>query len=233
MKPIILIGSRQDNLAIVRAAESKGRIIAGIVDRFYVGQNIDGFEVIASDLDLLDSSTAICKQRHEYDWFVNTIFTGVTDTDNDNANSFLLRNQRAAMARTAGLTLTNIIHANSYVDTTAVLGENIFVGWGTAIGGYCRIGNFNFIPYNCGFAHHIITGDFCTFIGNNTVIGNTKFGNNVFVGPGVTFSKTKIDPISIGNNVIVAPGVTVLKSIADNKIYLPNYRTATNHTFTI
>lgn len=230
-KPIILIGSRQDNYAVQRAATSTGRTVVGIVDRFYIGQTKDSIPVIASDLDLLDETSEIYKNKDDYDWFVNTIFTGTANVKNNDQNSWFLRNQRAMIAEQARLNLISIHHQNSYIDPTAKIGKNVFVGWGTYIGAHCNIGDFNFFAYNCGLPHHITTGNFCTFAGTTTFIGNTVIGRNVFVGPGVTFSKTVKNDTVIGNNVIITPGTTVMRSIEDSKIYFSNNRKLPNRHF--
>lgn len=232
-KPIILIGCRQDNYTVKRAAESTGRTIAGIVDRFYLGQVKDTIPVIASDLDLLDESSWIYQSKDQYDWFVNTIFTGSTDVHDDNHNSWLLRNQRADIAKSARLNLTNIQHQNTYIDPTATIGKNLYIGWGTYIGANCNIGNFNYFAYNCGLPHHITIGDLCTFAGGTIFVGNTTVGNNVFMGPGVILSRTARRSTVVGNNVIIAPGTAVMRSIADNKIYFARGKTLNNQHFVL
>lgn len=229
-KPIILIGCRQENRHIIVAAESKGQKIVAMVDRFYAGQTIDGLPVIASDLDLLDTKSKIFKTKDDYDWFVNTVFTGVTNVKNDEENIWLLRNQRAEIAKSAELNLINIQHANSFVDPTTKLGKNIYIGWGCYIGSYSSIGDYNFFGMNTGFGHHIITGQFVTMY-NSIIGGNTVIGNNVVMGYSVNVSKSGKESTVIGNNVIIAPGSTIMRSIPDNKIVFANGRNLSNKDF--
>jgi len=230
MKPIILIGVRQDNRAFIAAAESQGRTVAGFLDKFYVGQTIDQLPVIASELDLLDHKSKIYQDKDNYDWFVSTIFTGITNTRVENENNWLLRNSRAEIATQANLNLINIQHANSFVDPSCTLGKNIYIGWGSYFGGYCTIGNFNYFGYNCGLGHHVNIGDFCTLI-NTVSVGNVNIGKNVFLGPGTTISRRGKSNTTIEDNVIVAPGVTVVKSIPKNTVLLSQGKTLKNQHF--
>jgi UDP-3-O-[3-hydroxymyristoyl] glucosamine N-acyltransferase len=232
-KPIILIGVRQENRQCIAAVESMGRKVIGFVDRFYVGQTIENLPVLASELDLLDHNSKLFQDKDNYDWFVSTIFNGLANHKLDNENSWLLRNHRAEIANTAKLNLINIQHANSYVDPTTKLGRNIYIGWGTYIGGYCDIGDFNYFGYNCGIAHHAITGNLCTIIGPATFIGNTTIGDNVFMGPGTNISGSKKIKVTIGDNVIISPGSTIMRPIDNNCIYFSNGRTLPNKNFVL
>jgi UDP-3-O-[3-hydroxymyristoyl] glucosamine N-acyltransferase len=229
-KPIILIGSRQDNLTLVSVAESQGRHVAGIVDRFYVGQDIQGIPVLGSDLDLMDPSSKLSQDKHSYDWFVNTQFTGITDTTNDDHNSFFLRNQRIAMAKHAQLNLCNIQHRDSWVMPSVCMGVNNLIGYNCCITAEVSMGSFNAFVYSVGFAHHCVVGDYCTFLGQIAVTANVKIGNNVFVGCNTTLSRL-MKPTVIGDNVIIQSGSTVMRSIPDNTVYFNNGRRRSNQHF--
>jgi UDP-3-O-[3-hydroxymyristoyl] glucosamine N-acyltransferase len=231
-KPIVLIGVRQENRHLIVAAESQGRKIVAMVDRFYVGQNIDDLPVIASDLDLLDPSSDIYKTKDDYDWFIATVFTGTTNVKKDEENTWLLRNQRAEIAQKANLNLINIQHANSFVDPTCKLGKNIYIGWGCYVGAYSNIGNFNFFGMNAGLGHHISTGDFCTLY-NSMIGGGTTIGNNVVLGYSVDVARRGTSPTIIGNNVIVAPGTTILKSVPNDTILFSDGKTLKNRHFLV
>jgi acetyltransferase-like isoleucine patch superfamily enzyme len=230
-KPILLIGVRTDNRGVLSTIEAMGRTVAGFVDKFYVGQTIDNVPVIASELELLDTNSKLYQEKDNYDWFVSTIFTGVTNVKVDNENSWLLRNGRAEIARKANLNLINVRHPNSFIDPTCIVGTNNFIGWGCYFGGYCKIGDFNFFGYNCGLALHVYVGDFCTLIGSTFSVSNVTIGDNVFMGPTVTISKTTPDFVNIGNNVIIAAGSTIMRSIDNNRILFANGRTLTNKKF--
>lgn len=232
MKPIVLIGSRQDNRQLIAAAESTGRKIVGILDRFYVGQVHDDIPIIGSDLDLLNNDSDIFKSRFNYDWFVSTIFTGVTNYKKDEENSFFLRNQRAQIASQANLNLINIQHSNSYVDPTCQLGNNIYFGWGTYIGAHCKIGNFNHFAYNCGIGHHNTIGNFCNIVSTVTA-GNVKLGNNVFIGPGINITRRGKSPTMIGDNCILVGGGPIIKSIGNDTIYFNEDKTCRNTHYKI
>jgi len=232
-KPIILIGVRQENRQCIAAVESMGRKVIGFVDRFYVGQTIENLPVLASELDLLDHNSKLFQDKDNYDWFISTIFNGLANHKLDNENSWLLRKHRAEIAIKANLNLINIQHANSYVDPTTKLGRNIYIGWGTYIGGYCDIGDFNYFGYNCGMAHHSTVGNFCTIVGPATFTGDTTIGNNVFIGPGNIITRTKKSKVAIGDNVIISPGSTIIRSIENNRIYFSNGRTLPNKNFVL
>jgi acetyltransferase-like isoleucine patch superfamily enzyme len=229
-KPIILLGVKQESRYLMVAAESQGREIVAMVDRFYVGQTIDDLPVIASDLDLLDPSSHLYKTKDDYDWFVSTHFVGRTNVKKDEENSWLLRNQRADIAQKANLNLINIQHANSFVDPTSKLGKNVYIGWGCYIGAYSTIGDFNIIGMNVAFGHHITTGDFC-MIFNSVISGGTTIGNNVVLGYSVDVVRPGPEPTTIGNNVIVAPGTIVSKSIPDDTILFQQGKTRKNIHF--
>lgn len=233
MKPIILIGNRQDNRQIAAAIESTGRKIHGIVDRYFVDQECDGIPVITSDLDLADYNSSLYKSRHDYDWFVATLFTGITNTKKDSENTWLLRQERIRLAESAGLNLTNIIHANAYVDPTARLGKNILVGWNSYVGGNCVLKDFTYIAAYVGLAHHITIEENCTLIGPMGVAGNIQIGRNVFIAHGTTISRRAKSTTTIGNNVVIGPGCTIVKSVDDNTIVFNNGKTLKNTNFVV
>jgi len=231
MKPIILIGTRQDILIPIRTAESSGKTVVAIVDRFYVGQVLEGIPVIASDLDLLDHTSELYKNKDNYDWFIATFFGGTTNTKNSNENVWALRQERWDIAKAANITLTNLIAGHGYVDPTTLMGENNIFGFGSYTGGHCSIGNFNTIGYNTGLSHHISIGDFTTFAGGNNIVGGVKLLSNIVVGAGTTISKRATRDTVIGNNVIISPGQTIMNSVPDNTIIMPNGRIRTNKKF--
>ena len=233
MKPIILIGYRQDVPAYIAAAKSQGREIVGIVDRFFVGKNLDGLRVLGSDLDLLDSSTDIFKNKDNFDWFVSTMFLGVTNTKNDNENTWLLRQERIGIAEQSGVNLTNIVHATAHIDPTCKLGKNVFVGWLAYVGAHCSVGDFTFIGGYVGLSHHVTCGTNCTFTSTTGIVGNTVFGNNFYVGPGCTIARRQKSATVIGNNVMIGPGCTVIKSLQDNTVQFTNGAVRTNTKFNI
>lgn len=230
MKPILLIGSRQDNRQLITAAESTGRKIVGIVDRFYLNQIHDGLPIVASDLDLLDISSDIYRNKDDYDWFVSTIFTGVTNHKVNNENSWFMRNQRASIALTAKLNLINIQHSNSFVDPTCTMGKNIYIGWGCYFGAYCNIGSFTHFAYNCGLGHHTTISDYCT-ISSTITVGNSTIGKNVFLGPGINISRRGKSVTSIGDNSIIIGGSPILKSVPPNTIYFDKNCSIKNQHF--
>lgn len=231
MKPVILIGSRQDNRQVAAALESTGQHVYGIVDRFYQGQVCDGIDVIGSDLELADTDSDLYRQRHRYDWFINTLFTGITNPNNDDENTWALRKQRIDLAERANLNLINIIHKSAYVDPSANLGKNILVGWNSYIGGNCVIGDYTYIAAYVGLAHHITVGRNCTLIGHMGVAGNITIGNNVFIAHGTTLSRRGKSKTTIGDNVIIGPGCCIVKSVPDNKIVLNDGKTLPNTNY--
>jgi len=230
-KPIILIGTRQDIHIPIRTAQSSGREIIAIVDRFYVGKEIEGIPVIASDLDLLDTSSSLYKNKDSYDWFIATFFGGTTNITNDNENVWALRQERYNLAKKAGITLTNLISRQGYVDPTTTMGENNIFGFGSYTGAHCSIGNFNTVGYNVGLSHHIKLGNFNTFAGGNNIVGGVKLHDNIVIGAGCNISKRATKDTIIGSNVIISPGMTIMKSVPDNTIIFPNGKTRTNKHF--
>jgi UDP-3-O-[3-hydroxymyristoyl] glucosamine N-acyltransferase len=232
-RPLVLVGSRSDMEPYIEIAEELGIPILGILDRFYVGNKLEGLDVIGSDLDLINPDAKDTQDLIEHaDFFVASFFGGRTNLKIDNENTFLLRMQRIDLVKQARCNLINLIHPDCNISRTARLGRNTLVLPGAYIESHVNIGSFCQFMYHSGVAHHTIIGENCTFLPDSGTTGSVNIGNNVLVGINSRILSSGASETKIGDNVIIGPALTILKDIPENKTILLNGKIVTNENFT-
>ena len=231
-RPLVLVGTRSDMEPYKEIAEELGIPIMGILDRFYVGQTFEGLEVLGSDLDLINQESWVYKTRDFADYFVSSFFGGRTNTDVDSQNTFQLRMERMELVERAGVNLINLIHPGAQVSASANIGRNTLILYGAYIESHVRIGSFGQFMYRSSVAHHSTIGRNCTILPDGGTSGSVTVGDNVIIGVNSRILSAGDEESRIGNNVLIGPGVTVLKDIPDNSIVQVNGKILPNERFT-
>jgi acyl-[acyl carrier protein]--UDP-N-acetylglucosamine O-acyltransferase len=227
---MVFVGTRQNMEPLIEIAELNGIEILGFLDRFYVGQKFEGFDVIGSDLDLLDKSNKEMQQLIEQaDFFVSTFFGGRTNTDNLNENTYYLRLERMKMVKDANCNLANLIHPTASVSKTTKMGRNTLIMGYAFIESYCNIGSFCTFMYQNTIGHHSTIGNNCSFMpGATGCAGNVVFGDNVLVGADTKIMASGEENTTVGDNVIISPKMGIFKSIPSDSIVQVNGKISKN-----
>lgn len=112
--------------------------------------------------------------------------------------------------------LINIISQNSYVDSTCVIGENIFIYPGAIIDKETVLEDGVTVNLGSIVSHNSNVGA-STFIAPGvTIAGFSKIGKTSFVGVGSTIK----DNITVCDNVIIGAGSLVVKDIQSPGTYI-------------
>lgn len=111
-----------------------------------------------------------------------------------------------------GAKFVNAIHGKAYLETSATIGENVFIGALAYINIHTRIGDNVFINNGCIVEHDNLIKDHCHLAPGVITGGKVKIGHTSFIGLGACI----IDHIAIGDNVIIGSGAVVINNIDSN-----------------
>jgi len=98
---------------------------------------------------------------------------------------------------------------DTYVDTSALVGEGSIIAPGAVITTNVKIGNHNIINVSATISHNSITGNFVTVSPGAHIAGNVVLGDGVFVGIGATISNR----VKIAAGSVIGAGAVVLSDI--------------------
>jgi sugar O-acyltransferase (sialic acid O-acetyltransferase NeuD family) len=199
---LILIGAGGHARACIDVVEQEGTYkVAGLVGLpDEVGNNLFGYEVIATDADL----EALAKQYENALIALGQIHT---------ADS---RIQLYRQAQHAGFRLKSVISRFAYVSPHAEIGEGTIVMNGAIVNAGSQIGVNCIINSNSLIEHDVLIEDHCHVSTGSIVNGNSTIGSGVFIGSGVVVKQG----VSIGTNSIIGMGLTVREDIANDVSYL-------------
>ena len=113
------------------------------------------------------------------------------------------------LARHKGIPLHTIIHHDSIISPSAIIGDGSFVGPGAIIQHNARIGYSTIINSGAIVEHDCQLGDAVHLAPGSTLAGRVILGDRVFFG----ISSCAIPDIIVGENAFVAAGSTVVKNI--------------------
>jgi len=122
-----------------------------------------------------------------------------------------VRQQIAAEATIAGLTLISAVHPTAVISSETMIGRGVVVGPNAIINIHASVGDNAIINSGAIVEHD------CT-IGNGAHIApGAKLAGNVTVGPGtlVGIGATVIQGITIGTNVTIGAGAVVIRDVPD------------------
>ena len=122
----------------------------------------------------------------------------------------------ANLAQDKGIPLYTIIHEDSVISPSAIIGDGTFVGPGAIIQNNTRIGCASIINSGAIVEHDCILGDAVHLAPRATLAGRVILGSKVFFGIG----SCAIPDIIVGENAFVAAGSTVVKDIGENDFVL-------------
>lgn len=112
-----------------------------------------------------------------------------------------------------GYQFPNIIHKNTYIARSAVLGFGNVIYNNATINSSAKVGNFNLINSSSIIEHDCEIGDFNNISPNVTICGTCYIRNNNFIGASTTIRNN----ITIGNNNIVGCASNIVKNIDSNE----------------
>lgn len=99
-----------------------------------------------------------------------------------------------------------------------VVGENCFIGEGSIIQAFVKIGN-NCILFGARLGHHTVVGDHVLLSGP-TIGGNVRVGDYSFIG----LNSVVLQNLEIGSKNIIGMGVAIKTSTGEGEVYSsPNF----------
>jgi len=108
-----------------------------------------------------------------------------------------------------GFLFPTLVHPESSIDSSAVIGIGNIIGPRAVIGANVNIGNNNIINTSSVIEHESVINNNSHIAPGSVICGRVKIGNQVLVGA----NSTLIENIIIADNTIIGAGSTVVKSI--------------------
>jgi sugar O-acyltransferase (sialic acid O-acetyltransferase NeuD family) len=112
----------------------------------------------------------------------------------------------------------SVIHSNSYISRTAIVGNYVQVLTNAVIHPYAKIGRGTICNTGAIVEHECEVGEFCHISVGAVLCGKVKVGSYTFIGANSVVKQGVI----IGDNVTVGAGCVVLKDIPDNSKVVGN-----------
>lgn len=150
-------------------------------------------------------------------------------TSNDNVviaiADYKLRNKIYLELKNKGVNFPNIFHKSSFVSKSSQIDEGSVLCPFVTITSNVIIGkNFQANIYSY-VAHDCFIGNNVTFAPSVKCNGNVIIEDDVYVGTGVITHQGKSNkPLKIGKGAVIAAGSVVTESIADNIIFMSNFK---------
>ena len=201
-KNLILIGGGGHCKSVIDVAESAGYNILGVLDMpEEVGKSILNYKIIGTDDDI-----PLYVDKCEFLITVGHIKTSA------------IRKKIANQVRLAGGRLATIIAPDAYVSKYAKVGEGSVIMHRAFLNAEVVVGKNVIVNTLTNLGHEVQIGDFCHLSTGVMVCGNSKIGNDVFVG-----SQSVINQgLEIIEGTVIGSLVCVNKSIFDPGIYVGN-----------
>ena len=169
-------------------------VIGYAVDKDYIGK---GSIIGSREYDLADINNHLDKS--EVDVYVAVTYSKINT----------LRAVFTQRVQEMGFTLASYISPHAYVDSTASLGEHIFIFENNVIQPYVVIGSNCVLWSGNHIGHHSRLGNNC-FISSHVVLsGHCTVGKNTFIGVNSTISNNN----HIGDFCWISPGSRIYKDI--------------------
>ena len=192
----------KDNLVIIGAG-GHGRVCAEIAA-------LAGYRKIVFLDDCPNGNSAVVGTTEdltpfltEYDFFVGL-------------GSNTLRKAFFERIKALGGTIATLVHPNSTVSKTAVIGEGSVVMAGAVINPGAQTGR-GVIVNTCSLADHDCKlKDFCHVAVGAHLAGTVEVGETSFIGAGAAV----INNITIGDEIIVGAGAVVIRNLTEKGTYV-------------
>jgi len=141
---------------------------------------------------------------------LNMIIMGVMKTGNKRTvYDYFFREHNIDFKR-----YSNLIHPNTSIAKTTILGNGIHCSAGVVTGPYSEICDLVTINRNVSIGHHTKISNFCSLNPGSNIAGFCDIGEGATIGMGANI----IDGITIGNNTVIGAGSLVTKDIPENVI---------------
>lgn len=217
-KKLILVGSRNNLLDIIVAAEHSGYRIIGILDSHYWGNtnSICGIPVIGSEQELLDPN---CQWRR-YEFFPANWWDG-RQALKSGYDADRLRQDRLDLLDRSGVRVANLVSRDVHWfhnKRNFVIGKGVLVLGNASIGADVTLGNYSVVDWDARLQY--------TKVGRNAIVGaasilaHVDVGDNARIGLRSTvIPSRKKDLLSVGNGAIIYIGSLVLDDVPADSVY--------------
>ena len=205
---VVLVGGGGLCLMVIDAINlSKEYNIVGIVDDYASkGEVKYGYSILGPIEETL---------KNLYSKGLRLAVNCVGGMENSISNPlFHARSEMAKKLKALGFLLPNIIHPNSHLEPSCVLGEGNIILSGANIGSKASIGDNCYINTNTMISHECIISDGVRIAPGAILAGRIKVGSDTLIGMGATVYMN----IIIGKDVIVYNGVDVFSDIKDKQV---------------
>jgi sugar O-acyltransferase (sialic acid O-acetyltransferase NeuD family) len=129
-----------------------------------------------------------------------------------------LRARLAESLASRGAAFLTVIHPNSYVSTTATVGEGCIIAPFATIGAHASLGDHSVLTFCASIGHDATVGRWCALSPHSVTNGGSRVGDRVFLG-----AHAVINPLqSVGDGAKVAAGAVVYRSVAPNMLAAGN-----------
>lgn len=105
--------------------------------------------------------------------------------------------------------LATLIHPNSFIDESAVIGQGVVVQSGSVISVNAELGHGVLVNWNSTVGHETSIGEGSVVNPNASISGNCRIGKGVLIGSGAVV----LAGLEIGDNSIIGAGAVVTKSV--------------------
>lgn len=116
-------------------------------------------------------------------------------------------------AKEKGIKMATYISSKASTWPNLVVGDNCFIGEGSVLQPYVKIG-VNSILFDASLGHHTIVGDH-VLLSSSTTGGNVQIGNYTFIGLNSMVSQNLV----IGPKNIIGMGVAIKTSTGEGEVY--------------
>ena len=195
----ILLGYSGHGIVVSEAANLSGIQIMGYTDHEEVQINPYNFDFLGDEND------------PNFNW--------------ENCNSYLLgvgsnaiRERIALCVEKAGGKCITIVHPNSTLASTVVIGDGSFVARNVAINPLVRIGKNAILNTSCTIDHECIVGNNVHIAPGAVLAGNVVVNDGAFIGANAVVKQG----VTIGRNAIVGAGSVVLGNVEENQVVVGN-----------
>ena len=221
MKPIVLVGHRQNLHDVLMVAKACNRQVVGLLDKYFYGNTdaVCGIPVIGEDSKLADKSFV-----NDHDFFLTSWWTGNENLNNPDHSGDNLRKTRIGLLDQHDIQCTNLIHPQCTRIESSQLGNGIIAMPYTAITDHCVIGDYSVIDWyalvghDCKIGRNVIVGARATLAGGITVQDNVRIGLSATVVEGHERD------ITLHKNSKIWAGAVVFDSVPEDANYTHNHR---------
>lgn len=205
MEKIILLGGGGHCKVVIEAILSRGEFkIVGIIDKNKKkGQKVLGFPIIGNDEEIKN-----CFNQGIKNCFV--AFGGIVESG--------LRLMLVNLVKEIGMSFPNIIHKNSSISHSVIMGEGNYFGQGVIVNSDAKVGNHCIVNTAAIIEHDCCIGDFAHIAPGVLLSGAVTVGNGTLIGIGTSI----VQSITIGRNSIIGAGSVVVKDIGNNIVAYGN-----------